>query len=315
MNLRATQFNAVSGLPIAFHLGGHRAEFLYCGVMGEKWWRNYLHVHSFFEVCFVHAGRGTFQVDETKHRIAPGDLFIARPGQPHEIVSSRQAPLVIYFWAYTLVPAADAPASSSDPALDQLLRAFQASTQAVARVPAIQPTLKLMADEVARRATGYMHVMNALASKLLIDAARAVVPQGVTPREADVRTRSAAESIVQTAVQYLHDNLSRQFEVRDVAAQVALSERQLARIFHKHTGTSILAYLTRLRSERGAQLLMNTQLPIKQVAAAVGYPDTHYFTTLFGRHTGSTPAVFRKSGGTKYLRNVPSWGRKWSGLK
>ena len=39
--------------------------------------------------------------------------------------------------------------------------------------------------------------------------------------------------------------VANRFEVRDVAAQVNLSERQLSRIFQKATGTSILAYLTR----------------------------------------------------------------------
>ena len=44
-------------------------------------------------------------------------------------------------------------------------------------------------------------------------------------------------------------------------------------------------------------------MPIKQVARAVGYPNTHYFTTIFGKRTGRTPAVFRHAGGTKYFRD------------
>jgi len=46
--------------------------------------------------------------------------------------------------------------------------------------------------------------------------------------------------------------------------------------------------------------LLDQDLSIKQVARAVGYPDPHYFTTLFGRRTGITPALFRKRGGTKF---------------
>ena len=40
---------------------------------------------------------------------------------------------------------------------------------------------------------------------------------------------------MQTAEQYLRDNLDRSFEVRDVAAQVNLSERQMTRLFRKYT--------------------------------------------------------------------------------
>jgi transcriptional regulator GlxA family with amidase domain len=87
---------------------------------------------------------------------------------------------------------------------------------------------------------------------------------------------------------------------------VNLSERQLSRIFRAGTGTSILAYLTRLRMNHAMQLLLHSELPIKQVAASVGYPDTHYFTTLFGRHTRTTPGEYRRSGGTRFLKGRQS---------
>jgi len=104
-------------------------------------------------------------------------------------------------------------------------------------------------------------------------------------------------------VRYLHDNLSRPIQIRDVAAQVHLSERHLSRLFQQVTGESLLEYLTMLRVQAASQLLLDRQLAIKNVARDVGYPDVHYFTTLFRRRTGMTPAVFRETGGTKSLRN------------
>jgi YesN/AraC family two-component response regulator len=55
-----------------------------------------------------------------------------------------------------------------------------------------------------------------------------------------------------------------------------------------------------LRIEAASQLLLDDSVPIKQVARAVGYPDPHYFTTLFGRKTGVTPGVFRQRRGTRF---------------
>src|SRR5262249_49361208 len=104
-NLRSPEveaFNDISRLPVAARFGGHHAQLLYCGVLGERWWRNSLHVHSFFELCYVFRGSGTFLINGTTHRVGPGDILIAKPGEPHEIVSSRRQPLGIYFWAYTL---------------------------------------------------------------------------------------------------------------------------------------------------------------------------------------------------------------------
>jgi AraC family L-rhamnose operon transcriptional activator RhaR len=296
-------FNDISHLPVATTVGGVRAQLLYCGVLGGKWWRNYLHVHSFVESCFVAGGAGTFMIEGRKHDLGPGDLFIARPGQPHEIVSSRGDPLEIYFWAHTIEPVEPRPASRAEQSAGELVQllATSAATPLVA-TPALEAVLTLMVEEASRRLPGYVRVINDLFTTLVIETARAAAPNAVRPEVAAGRARSIAESVVQTAIQYLQDNLAQRFEVRDVAAQVNLSERQLSRIFRKATGTSILTYLTRLRMDRAMQLLLHSELPIKQVAAAVGYPDTHYFTTLFGRYTRTTPAAYRRSGGTQFLK-------------
>jgi AraC-like DNA-binding protein len=93
--------------------------------------------------------------------------------------------------------------------------------------------------------------------------------------------------------------------VRDVAGQVHLSERHISRLFSRVMGTSILGYLTRARLDTASQLLLDREMSVKQVARAVGYPDAHYFSTLFGRRTGLTPGEFRSTGGTRFQRKKP----------
>ena len=295
-------FNEISQLPVSARFGGHLAQFLYCGVLARKWWRNYLHMHSFFEVCHVFEGSGTFFINGQEYRVAQGDTLIAKPREAHEIISARQHPLGIYFWAFTLTPDADKAISRGLDPLYRLMRSFPASSKSIVRVEGLEEVLRLMTQEVAHAAPGYLEMINSLAAKAIVDTVRASSsPELMLQEKTAGQSRSFAESVVQTAIQYLGDNLARRFEVRDVAAQVNLSERQLRRVFLRYAGTSILAYLTNLRIERAAQLLLNTDMPIKQIAVAVGYPDTHYFTTLFGRTKGTTPAAFRRAQGTEFL--------------
>jgi AraC-like DNA-binding protein len=164
--------------------------------------------------------------------------------------------------------------------------------------PVIGKTLDLMIEEISRKSPGYTQAIHGLAAKLMMDTARAF-STGVPAEQIAVNDRGA-KSVVQTAVRYLRDNYARPIGVRDVAAQVHLSERHLSRLFQRETGNSILDYLTHLRVETAAQLLLDDKLSIKQVARQVGYPDPHYFTTLFGRRMGMTPGLFRQKGGTRY---------------
>jgi AraC family L-rhamnose operon transcriptional activator RhaR len=299
--LQRQRFFDLDRLHLSVRLGSYRADMMYWGMLGERWWRNYQHAHSFFEVCYAFAGQGTFRVLGQEIPVKAGDVFLAKPEETHEIISSRTKPLGIYFWAFTLVRQPDHQANDIDRSVDQLLDALARATRHVtpASTPTFERTLLLLNDEIARKPPGYTQSIRGLTIKLLLDSARAVT-DGVQAEVVEAAIRSTSRAVVQTAIRYLRDNLSRPLEVRDVAAQVHLSERHVSRLFHRETGQSILEYLTALRVEMASQLLLDQDLSIKQVARAVGYPDPHYFTTLFGRRTGMTPALFRKRRGTKF---------------
>lgn len=304
---RRQSFFDLDRLHVSVRLGSSRADMLYWGVLGEKPWRNYLHAHSFFEACYAFAGSGTFRIDGAEHTVKTGDLFLAKPGETHEIVgmppgsgNSRAKSLGIYFWAFTLVRQSEHQTTDTDRSTDALLDALASSKAPVRRTDAaVARTLALLNDEIALKPPAYTQSIRGLTVKLLLETARTFT-DGVPSEELDAPVRSTAQAIARTATRYLRDNFARPIEVRDVAAQVHLSERHLSRLFHKETGVSVLEFLTNLRVETAQQLLLDKNLSIKQVARSVGYPDPHYFTTLFGRRTGLTPAVFRRSGGTKF---------------
>ncbi|MBO0880788.1 MAG: helix-turn-helix transcriptional regulator, partial [Mycobacterium sp.] len=98
----------------------------------------------------------------------------------------------------------------------------------------------------------------------------------------------------------LHDNYERELRVRDVAAQVHMSERHASRLFRQATGTPIRAYLQRLRLDVAATLLAERELSVKEIAHSCGYPDVRHFTTAFRLHHGMTPAAFRAASGTRF---------------
>jgi AraC family L-rhamnose operon transcriptional activator RhaR len=125
----------------------------------------------------------------------------------------------------------------------------------------------------------------------------------LSPRAVEVedRHRQPAALLAGHIEQYLRDNYSRPIRMRDVAAQVHLSERHTNRLFQRVTGTSIKARLTALRLEAASQLLLSGRRPVKEVAEMSGFPDVQHFTTLFRRHTGLTPAAFRERGGTTFV--------------
>ena len=56
---------------------------------------------------------------------------------------------------------------------------------------------------------------------------------------------------------------------------------------------SFRSFLTRARMARAAELLVSTDIPVKEVARRVGYHEPSQFTKAFKRAYAATPSEFR----------------------
>jgi len=95
------------------------------------------------------------------------------------------------------------------------------------------------------------------------------------------------------ALDYIHDNLTANLSLEDMAAEAAMSRFHFVRAFTKALGRSPLQYVIHERMELAKLFLKTTRLPISAVAARVGYEDVSRFGQHFRRQTGTTPAAFR----------------------
>jgi len=70
---------------------------------------------------------------------------------------------------------------------------------------------------------------------------------------------------------YLIDHLSEENSIEALADMVAMSPRNLSRVFKDKTGTTILEYLTRLRLELAKTMLNNPDFTIEYIASQCGF--------------------------------------------
>ena len=84
-----------------------------------------------------------------------------------------------------------------------------------------------------------------------------------------------------------------------VAKEVDLSPNYLSAVFSQEMGTTFVEYLTAKRMEKARELLRASDLRSGEIAAAVGYKDSHYFSFLFKKTQGCTPRDYRSGKGKK----------------
>jgi AraC-like DNA-binding protein len=288
----ADRFVDLAGLLESCEVDGFRADFMSWGHYRPEYWRNYWHSHSFHEVCLAYSGEGRFDSGSVRYDVVPGSVFLARPGDVHEIESSHSSPLGIAFWGFTFRPGSDERGwwsgltRSDGPVMST-------------RTGALPALVTALAAEAASPVSGYRTVLGALGATLVMETARAFALDEDLAVEPIRRDRGPL--VVEAMQRHLRDNLSRPITVRDVAAAAHLSERHAERLFTQQTGASIMATLRRLRLELAAQLLLDSSLSVTEVARASGYSDVRPFSTAFRRHYGRTPGEHRRTGGTEFL--------------
>jgi AraC family transcriptional regulator len=97
-------------------------------------------------------------------------------------------------------------------------------------------------------------------------------------------------------LEFIETNLDQPLTLDAMAAHVGISPLYLARAFKAAIGQSPHQYVLARRIERAKELLRNTEMPIIDVALSVGFSSQSHLSHWMIRHTGITPAVYRRSG-------------------
>ena len=275
---------------------GFTADFVSWGFYQPGVWRNYWHTHSFYEVCLAYQGEGLFQVGDAEHEVRAGTVFVARPGDLHQIIGSSADPLGIAFWGFTLIPGRSA-APTRPGWWSGLTRSERPLlSDRLGRLPTV---LSQLAAELDQPTSGQGQVLRSLGSILVLETGRAFAAED--DLEIESRPKDRRPVLVATMDRYLLDNLSRPISVRDVAAEVHLSERHAERLYATQTGRSLIAALRHFRLERAAGLLLDSDDSVTEIARRCGYPEVRPFITAFGRRYGQPPRSFRRNRGTLHL--------------
>jgi len=99
---------------------------------------------------------------------------------------------------------------------------------------------------------------------------------------------------IEDTVFFMKENLAMKISLDDLAQESGLSPSHYSMVFRKKTSRAPMDYLIHLRIQRACQILDASDLRIKEVASRVGYEDPYYFSRIFKKVMGVSPAVYRK---------------------
>jgi two-component system response regulator YesN len=99
--------------------------------------------------------------------------------------------------------------------------------------------------------------------------------------------------LVKEVTRVLADNFSdADLDLEQVADELSVSPTRLSRVLNREVHVSFRQMLRQVRIEEAKRLLATSRLSVKEIAARVGFSDSHYFSRIFKEMTGERPTEY-----------------------
>lgn len=227
---------------------------------------------------FILDGQLLFQQNTSSVELKKGDLFVMLPGisYTYRVIPSNHPLRMVWF-------------AVDGPHLHAMLgeQPFQPNlpyTRQVVNV-AVERTLNELLQQFRNidRSNSYL---------LFIGTFYLLLGQLTSNIRSDMNQKQF--SWVQKSIDFMHEHFMQSINIRDVAKSVGIERSHFSTVFTEQVGTSPSKYLKKLKMEKAAEMLKETNYSITEIALSVGYSDLFPFTRAFTQYYGASPSEYRK---------------------
>nr|WP_187971324.1 GlxA family transcriptional regulator [Aquibium microcysteis] len=132
--------------------------------------------------------------------------------------------------------------------------------------------LKLIGDDFDET------IVNRVCEQMLTDRVRSPTDRQRLPLRARLGVQNAK---VLAIIELMEANLAEPLSLVEIADGVGLSRRQIERLFRQEMGRSPARYYLEIRLDRARHLLVQSSLPVVEVAVACGFVSASHFSKCY----------------------------------
>ncbi len=249
-------------------------------------WRNHFHQNHACEFHYIRRGSLELHYEKSRYQAGPGDVILIPARTLHCDVFDINHDYEVYMASFSWPEAEEALFQAVDTPVVTSLTESQ-------RVE-IRQHLDLLyncdsSDSGYEQMLSQSHFHTILLLLLHFIAFNKVTAKG---RQSSRQRRLRRNQwLIKEAKQYINKHFAQQLSLEDLAEVLDVSPYHLSRVFNGENGFSLPSYLTMVRMNQARNLLLAGGMNVSEVADAVGYPDSSYFSKVFRRHFGQSPSA------------------------
>lgn len=158
-------------------------------------------------------------------------------------------------------------------------------------IPAVRAAFEMLAEERAKPDIGTHALTGSLMRQCLVLLVRRHLRRGSS---SSPFFAALADSRLAKAVALILQRPAARLTLGDLAAAAGMSRTAFSKGFADAFAQTPIEFVQKARLHRAAQLLAATELPVKVVAASLGFGSRSHFSRAFRRAYGADPSTYRK---------------------
>ena len=108
-----------------------------------------------------------------------------------------------------------------------------------------------------------------------------------------VQTANAESPMISKARQFIEEHYTEGLSLGQVAKAVNTSLFYFCKLFKKTLNINFTEYVSRIRTEKAKNLLLNRNLRVSEIAFEVGFQSLTHFNRVFKKVVGESPSEYR----------------------
>ena len=258
------------------------------------------HYHDFIEVAYVTNSEATVTVNKSKYTVKSGDMLVLIPGDVHTYSVKPNCKLACIqadtdFLFSTILSNSDLhysmPYTLSRKEGARIFRAAELDNTDIPRL------IYRLFQESTEKKSFYKLAIRADLSSIALHVFRKWdrINKELNSEESERNNTSAYR--LAGVLDAIDKGYMNEITAESMAKVAGMSYSYFSRYFKSSMGHTFSEYLNSIRIKAAEDLLINTDVPVSEVASKVGFANTSYFIAQFKKQLHMTPKKYRSNFG------------------
>lgn len=230
-----------------------------------------------YQINYITEGTGVMETESGRFPVKEGSLMIVQKGQWHRYRPNQKNGWIENYIGFS----------------GHLAEHYFNKSNILQNQPVIHcgireefiDTLYKIFDLVQKEEPGFQQIASGMVVKLLGYIIAYQKQRNFSGKE--------IEKIIQKARFHMRENIAEEIDLELMAAENNIGYSYFRKMFKEYTGISPRQYHLDLKIMRAKELLLSTDMNIKQICFELGFQSSHYFSRFFKQKVGMSPSQLK----------------------